>query len=172
MKPDATYRIAGVYSFGRGLIDRGTISGSETSYKQFDRRSTETTSSSANLTAGRVRSRWSMATFSGACVSPEFPVLSVNENQLMPDLLALHARRPAFWAQLEGYARGSMVRRRRITADDVLRVEIPLPSLLQQREVVARARDSSRGGRARRTPRERRSGRCCRPCSAASSTED
>ena len=38
---DVTYRFAGVYSFGRGLFERGPIDGSETTYKVFHRLHTD-----------------------------------------------------------------------------------------------------------------------------------
>ena len=37
VEADGTYPIAGVYSFGRGLFQRGPISGSETSYARLNR---------------------------------------------------------------------------------------------------------------------------------------
>lgn len=37
IQPDATYRTAGIYSFGRGLFERPPITGAETKYRSYFR---------------------------------------------------------------------------------------------------------------------------------------
>src|SRR5690242_8177608 len=83
VEPEQEYRIAGIYSFGRGLIKRPTISGAETAYKRLTR-----------LRAGRLimskLNAWEGALalvpdeFTGAYVSPEYPVFEVNNDVAEP----------------------------------------------------------------------------------------
>lgn len=100
VEPSAEYRIAGTYSFGKGLIDRGLMAGAETSYKTLTR-----------LDAGNVVMSklygWEGAVavvddaFHHAHVSGEYPTFVVDENRMLPGFFRGIARSPAFWARLD-----------------------------------------------------------------------
>ena len=154
VEADAEYRIAGVYSFGRGLIDRGVISGSETSYKTLTRLNDgDIVVSKLNGWEGAVAVVTDQ--FSGAHVSGEFPTFVIDRAQMLPGFFRGVARSPAFWDVLNQAVRGSMVRRRRISATDFMRATIPLPSLETQARIsraideLDRARDKSSRSAAR-----------------------
>jgi hypothetical protein len=139
VEADAEYRIAGVYSFGRGLIDRGVISGSETSYKMLTRLNDgDIVVSKLNGWEGAV----AVVTdrFSDAHVSGEFPTFVIDRTRMLPGFFRGIARSPGFWDLLNQAVRGSMVRRRRISATDFTRATIPLPSLETQ-ACISRAID-------------------------------
>lgn len=135
VEPLIDYRIAGIYSFGRGLIDRGQISGSDTSYKTLTRLD------EGNIVISKLNG-WEGAvavvdsSFHHAHVSGEFPTFVVDHGRLLPGFFRGIARSPELWQQLDGTVRGSMVRRRRISASDFMRASIWLPSLEHQRRVA------------------------------------
>lgn len=129
------YRIAGIYSFGRGLIERGSISGTETSYK------TLTILDEGDVVVSKLNG-WEGAVavvdtrFAGHCVSPEFPTFKPDRTQLLPDFFAGIARSPWFWSALNANTRGSMVRRRRINTTEFLATEVWLPPMDEQARVA------------------------------------
>jgi hypothetical protein len=125
---DGTYRIAGIYSFGRGFIDRGAIPGRDTSYKEFTKLSIgDVVVSKLNGWEGAVAVV--SPTFDGYCVSSEYPVFELDASVLLPGFFDGVARSPSFWAELDRKARGSMVRRRRINPSEFLSAEIWVPPL-------------------------------------------
>jgi type I restriction enzyme, S subunit len=134
VEADAEYRIAGVYSFGRGLIDRGLIAGSETSYKTLTRLN------DGDIIVSKLNG-WEGAVaiiderYQDAYVSGEFPTFVVDRSRMLPGFFRGVARSPAFWDVLNHAVRGSMVRRRRISATDFMRATIPLPSLETQARI-------------------------------------
>ena len=83
----AEYRIAGVYSFGKGLIDRGLISGSQTSYKLLTRLH------EGNIVVSKLNG-WEGAVavvdrrFRGSHVSGEFPTFVIDETRMLPGFFA------------------------------------------------------------------------------------
>lgn len=132
--PSDEYRIAGIYSFGKGLIDRGMLSGDETSYKVLTRLA------EGNIVVSKLNG-WEGAVavvddkFDRTYVSSEFPTFVVDQSRLLPGFFRGIARSPAFWRQLDQSVRGSMVRRRRLSADDFKRALIRLPTLEHQARV-------------------------------------
>lgn len=131
------YRIAGVYGFGRGVFARGPIKGSDTSYKKLHR-----------LHAGQlVVSR--LKAFEGAVavvptefddwfLSPEFPTFRCIDGELEQRYLAYVCRWSEFWSILAATSKGIGARRERVHADDLLRLELRVPSIDEQREVADR----------------------------------
>ncbi len=133
---NAVYRIAGVYSFGGGFIDRGRLHGSETSYRVLTELQLD------DLVVTKLNG-WEGAVavvdqrFAGAFVSPEYPTFHVDRNRLLPGFLRGIAKSPWFWEQLLGTTRGSMVRRKRVNPADVLSARIRLPDLDEQSRIAA-----------------------------------
>ena len=134
---DETYRTAGIYSFGKGLFERPTISGSETRYRSYFK-----------LREGQfVYSRlfaWEGAVavvspeFDGLFVSQEFPTFDVDSRRALPEYLAAICRWPEFHASVAGGTKGLGLRRQRVHPDQLLKVTVPLPDLDEQRRIVAR----------------------------------
>lgn len=134
VQAEAEYRIAGIYSFGRGLIDRGIISGSKTSYKTLTRlKNGDVVMSKLNGWEGAVAVVDDA--FQDAYVSGEYPTFVVDRARLLPGFFRGIARSPAFWDRLNQAVRGSMVRRRRISATDFMRARIRLPPLETQKQI-------------------------------------
>ena len=82
----ASYDIAGVYSFGRGMLRRGPVEGSQTSYRTFHRLHTD------QVVMSRLKA-WEGAiavvpkSFAGWFVSPEFPTFNVDQTGVRPRFL-------------------------------------------------------------------------------------
>ncbi|MFI8302986.1 restriction endonuclease subunit S [Streptomyces sp. NPDC085927] len=133
VEPDSTYLITGIYSFGRGLIKRPAIQGSDTAYTRF-----------AQIQAGQIvmskLNAWEGALavvsddFADTYVSPEYPVFSLIEDAVDSEYMEHLLAWPELWAKLT--PRGSMVRRKRTTPATLLATEVPLPSLSEQRRIA------------------------------------
>jgi type I restriction enzyme, S subunit len=133
--PEGEYPIAGIYSFGRGLIRRPTICGSDTSYATLSRlRVGQLTMSKLNAWEGALVVV--PEEFEGSYVSPEYPVFKIDTSQADPAYIAHLARWPGLWDRLT--PRGSMVRRKRTTPTTLLATKAPLPGLDEQRRIAAR----------------------------------
>lgn len=134
---DVTYRFAGVYSFGRGLFERGPIDGSETTYKVFHRLHTD------QFVMSQVKG-WEGALarvtseFDGFFLSPVYPTFVVDSVRLDPGYLAFFFRQSTTWTMLERMSRGIGARRNSVYPDMLLSIEIPLPPLAEQRRIVAK----------------------------------
>jgi len=130
------YRIAGVFSFGRGLIDRGTISGLDTKYRSLARLEKD------DVVISRLGG-WEGAVavvgsdFAGAYVSPEYPVFIPDRERLIPQYFSALSRSPRLWELIEKSTRGSMARRKRIKAEHFLSVEIWLPPPDEQERIAS-----------------------------------
>ncbi|MEU8324111.1 restriction endonuclease subunit S [Nonomuraea sp. NPDC048881] len=132
---DHEYRIAGIYSFGKGLIKRPTITGNETAYKALSRLTT------GQLVMSKLNA-WEGALavvpeeFSGAYVSPEYPVFDIIEAEADVRYISHLVSWPTLWDRLT--PRGSMVRRKRTTPATLMSTPVPLPDLDEQRRIAAR----------------------------------
>ncbi|MFI0418655.1 restriction endonuclease subunit S [Spongiactinospora sp. 9N601] len=132
---DHEYRIAGIYSFGKGLIKRPIITGNETAYKALSRLNT------GQLVMSKLNA-WEGALtvvpeeFSGAHVSPEYPVFDIIEAEADVRYISHLVSWPTLWDRLT--PRGSMVRRKRTTPTTLMSTPVPLPDLGEQRRIAAR----------------------------------
>ena len=143
--PAADYLIAGVYSFGRGLIDRGLLGGFDTSYKTLTRiRTGDIVVSKLNGWEGAVAVV--NDAFDGYHVSSEYPVFQPDRARLVPEFFVGIARAPSFWSDLNTSARGSMVRRRRINPKEFLCTRVWLPPPEIQRRIGTVIANTLSGG--------------------------
>lgn len=139
VEPDGRYPLAGIFSFGKGLIDRGILAGTDTSY------STLTKLRAGDVVVSKLNG-WEGAVavvndhFDGFHVSSEYPTFKTKPGDLRADYFRGIARSPAFWSELNANARGSMVRRRRINPSEFLAAEVWLPPIDTQ-EAIARSVD-------------------------------
>lgn len=135
VEPDVSYRMAGIYSFGRGVFEREAILGAETSYKSLFRLHEQ------QFIVSRLNG-WEGAVdvvaphVDGCFVSNEYPTFSVDPAKADPRFVRWLCRWPAFWELL--VPRGSMVRRKRVQTKQLLDVQVPLPPIDEQRRVAAR----------------------------------
>lgn len=135
LQPDDNYRLAGIYSFGKGLFERDAISGAETSYAKLARlHKDQFVVSKLNGWEGAVDVV--SGALDGCHVSGEYPTFAIDSQRADPSYLRWIARWPTFWDRL--VPRGSMVRRKRVQTSQLLEVRIPLPPMDEQRRISAR----------------------------------
>ena len=135
--PDVTvdgtvqYRFAGVYSFGRGVFPSVVKAGGEFAYERLS------TVRVGDFTYPKLMA-WEGALgvvppeCDGMVVSPEFPVFSINTDEVLPELLDIYFRTPEIWPELAELSGGTNVRRRRLQPSAFLTYEMPVPSIATQ----------------------------------------
>jgi type I restriction enzyme, S subunit len=148
-QPDVTvdgtvqYRFAGVYSFGRGVFPSVVKTGGEFAYERLS------TVRAGDFTYPKLMA-WEGALgvvpleCDGMVVSPEFPVFSINTDEVLPELLDIYFRTPEVWPELAELSGGTNVRRRRLQPSAFLSYQMPVPSMATQlklREVFRRTQD-------------------------------
>jgi type I restriction enzyme S subunit len=121
-----TYDFAGVLCFGRGVFRGQRRTGMEFAYRHLTRiRAGEFIY--PKLMAWEGALAVVPAECDGLYVSPEFPVFTINEDRVLPDVLDVYFRSPAVWPLLSGASTGTNVRRKRLNPSDFLKYEFPLP---------------------------------------------
>jgi len=133
---DHSYRTAGIYSFGRGLFARPLITGADTKYTSLFRLH-EGQFVLSRLKAWEGAVAVVPAEFDGFVVSQEYPTFDVNRERAEPAYLGWLCRWDRFWESLLTQSKGVGARRDRVHPDRLLAVEVPLPSLEQQRRLGA-----------------------------------
>jgi type I restriction enzyme S subunit len=132
VEPDATFQMAGVYSFGRGLFARADLEGGRTSYKVLHKLV------EGHLVMSRLKA-WEgalalvPARFGGFFLSPEFPTFEINTDLADPHFLGALLTSEPFWSRLRGASKGIGARKERVNANRLLEQEILLPPLAEQR---------------------------------------
>ena len=131
-----SYTFAGVYSFGRGVFRKEAVSGMDFAYDRLTR-----------LCAGEFTFPKLMAwegalgvvppDCDGCHVSPEFPVFTVDESKVLPEILDIHFKTPAVWKDLAAISTGTNLRRRRLNPNAFLGYQFPLPPMEVQQHVKA-----------------------------------
>lgn len=128
------YRFAGVYSFGRGVFPSVVKAGSEFAYERLS------TVRTGDFTYPKLMA-WEGALgvvppqCDGMVVSPEFPVFSINTEEVLPEVLDIYFRTPEVWPALAELSGGTNVRRRRLQPSAFLSYEIPVPSMATQLKI-------------------------------------
>jgi type I restriction enzyme S subunit len=135
LENDQMYATVGIYSYGRGLFERPSVAGRDTSYSTYYK-----------LHCGQfVYSKlfaWEGALavvdehFAGMFVSQEFPTFTVNAKLATPKYLALLCSWPETWARVRMGETGMGGRRKRVHPDRLLEVVLPFPSLVKQRRII------------------------------------
>lgn len=144
IEPTATYPMAGVYSFGRGLFTRGPLSGAETTYKRFHKLS-EGMIVLSQLKAWEGAIAVVGTEHAGCFLSTQFPTFRCDTATADVNFIAWFLRLPSAWESLRLGARGMGARRDSVSQSKFLELEIPLPSLDEQ-HVIARCLDSISAG--------------------------
>lgn len=135
VQPNDVYPLAGIYSFGRGLICREPISGADTKYTHLTKlRAGQLVMSKLNAWEGALAVV--PDEFAGSYVSSEYPVFNVDCSVASISYLKHIVSWPALWEKLT--PRGSMVRRKRTTPEVLLQTCAPLPDLDEQRRIAAK----------------------------------
>jgi type I restriction enzyme S subunit len=132
IQPDGSYPQVGVKSFGAGLFAKAPVSGTETTYRIFNRLY------DSALVLSQVKG-WEGAlavcprNLDGWFVSPEYRTFRCIEGQSLPGYLESIVRTEWFWSKLSQATRGVGARRERTRPEQFLNVEIPMPDFDSQK---------------------------------------
>lgn len=129
------YPMVGVYSFGKGLFFKESVSGLSTSYKNFYRLKANHIIMS-QLFGWEGAIAVSSEEFEGKYVSSQFPTFLVDESLADTKFVGYFLRQRHIWKQLFSKGRGMGSRRRTLNPENFLSLEIPLPSLGTQKQIV------------------------------------
>jgi type I restriction enzyme S subunit len=137
VQQDTEYPNFGIYSFGRGLFPKTPISGMRTSAETLYR------VRAGNFIYSRLfafEGSYGLVddAFDGHFTSNEYPSFSPDRSRLEPRFLKAYFQYPRVWQDIALGSKGVGSRRIRVQPDKVLAHRIPLPSLDEQRAIVAR----------------------------------
>jgi type I restriction enzyme, S subunit len=142
MTPGTTYQLAGVLNAGKGLVNKGEFDGAGTEYTAMN-------VFRKNQVAMRKLTAWEgpitvvPADFDGFVASSEFPTFTLTD-ETDPGWMKHVCRTPRLWGEMQGRVVGTVQRRKRLNPDQLLLVEVPVPSLREQ-EQAAEALDAIDG---------------------------
>lgn len=137
-----SYTFAGVYSFGRGVFRKNALEGTDFAYDRL------TKLRMGEFTFPKLMA-WEGALgvvppdCDGCHVSPEFPVFTVDESKVLPEILDIHFKTPAVWKDLAAISTGTNLRRRRLNPNAFLNYQFPLPPMEMQQHVKSIADSAS-----------------------------
>jgi type I restriction enzyme, S subunit len=137
VRPDETYRPVGVYSFGLGLFAKPPLPGTGTKHASLYRLH-ESQFVYSRLFGWKGALAIVPTHFDGHHVSSEFPTFNVDQDRALPSYLGWLSRWAPVWDLLDSRAKGLGLNRKRVHVDQLLAVEVPLPSLGEQRRIVER----------------------------------
>ncbi len=134
--PDITYRLLTVRMWGQGIVERGLVKGSEISAKKM------LVVRPQQFIISRIDARHGASGVissdcDGSIVTNEFPVFNTNPAKLLPQYLGWLSKTPDFIDLCKVASEGT-TNRVRLKEDKFLNLEIPLPSIEEQRRIVAR----------------------------------
>jgi type I restriction enzyme, S subunit len=132
---DKEYREITVKLWGKGVIERGRITGAEISGRRFVARTGQFIASRIDARNGAMG--LVPASLDGALVTNDFPLFNLKTERLEPAFLGWLCRTADF-VELCLRASEGTTNRVRLKEERFLALEIPLPSLAEQRRVVAR----------------------------------
>lgn len=130
-----TYPQVGVRGFGGGLFPKPAISGTETSYKTFNRLYT------GAIVLSQVKG-WEGAIarcpieLDGWFVSPEYRTFRCKPDLASDEYFGELVGTEWFWSRLQEATRGVGARRERTRPEQFLNIELPLPVLVDQLRIV------------------------------------
>ncbi len=137
VRPDGEYRLLGVRLEGKGAFHRETVRGTETSASRLTKVQ-EGDVIYSRLFAWRGAFGLIGADLDGCYVSNEFPLFRVDETRLDARYLNRWFQLPATWRRVEEDCTGSTpTTRNRFKEEFFLKLGTPLPSLPEQRAIVA-----------------------------------
>lgn len=135
ISPDGVYPQVGVRSFGGGLFTKAAITGTETSYKVFNRLYSDA------VVLSQLKG-WEGALavcpphMAGMFVSPEYRTFRCIPNKASSVYLAELIKTPWFWSLLQAATRGVGARRERTRPEQFLNVKLPMPTYEDQLKAV------------------------------------
>lgn len=133
--PAGSYPQVGVRGFGGGLFSKAAISGTETSYKAFNRLY------EGAIVLSQVKG-WEGAIarcpdeLEGWFVSPEYRTFRCKPGLASDEYFGELVRTEWFWSQLQDATRGVGARRERTRPEQFLNIELPMPHFDDQLRIV------------------------------------
>ena len=134
-EPTAEYREISVRLWGKGVVERGRVTGSQLSGRRFVARAGDFIISRIDARNGA--SGLVPQSLDGALVTNDFPLFKIDDEQLSPGFLEWLSRTAAFVDLCKRASEGT-TNRVRLSEERFLALEIPLPPLAEQRRVAAR----------------------------------
>lgn len=129
------YPQVGLRGFGGGMFARGTLRGTETTYRTFNR------VQEGLVVLSQVKG-WEGAIaacppeLAGSFASPEYRTFRCVEGHALPEYLAALVLTPWFHAELRKATHGQGARRERVRPERFLNLEMPMPTVDQQATAV------------------------------------
>jgi type I restriction enzyme S subunit len=154
--PGQAYRTIGVKWWGEGAYERDTIDGSRTSAK------TLSLVRHGDLIINKIWVRHGSTAIAssavdGCAASNEFPTFVLDKTRVIPNWIHWQTKTRSFWAKCDALSRGTSGKNR-IKPELFLTIQIPLPSLAEQRRIVARIEELSAKINEARALRQRATG--------------
>lgn len=135
---DAEYREITVRLWGKGVVERGLVNGSELSGRRFIARAGQFIASRIDARNGAMGLVPPM--LDGALVTNDFPLFWLNQERLEPSFLAWLCKTEDFVELCQRTSEGT-TNRVRLQEDRFLSLEIPLPPLVEQQRIVERIKE-------------------------------
>jgi type I restriction enzyme S subunit len=135
IKTEGNYPQIGVKGFGKGLFARETLSGTQTTYKWFNRLYY------GAVVLSQVKG-WEGAigvvdkSLTGKFSSPEYRTFRCKPDKALPEYLSELFATPWFYLQLKTLSRGVGGRRERIRPELFVELEIPIPDIERQKLAI------------------------------------
>ena len=136
IRPDGQYPQVGVRGFGGGLFAKPALAGTDTTYRAFNRLYADA------IVMSQVKG-WEGAlaicppSLVGMYVSPEYRTFRCSPKLACPAYMDALIRTPWFWSLLQAATRGVGARRERTRPEQFLNVELQLPKLHEQQQLVS-----------------------------------
>ncbi len=133
---DVIYRQIGVRLWGKGAYERESLDGADTRYKTLNR------VEAGDLILNKIWARNGSVSIvqndlSGCYCSSEFPLFRPKESRIEPAWFYWITKAKWFWQNCDEKSRGTSGKNR-IRPEKFLEISIPLPSIKEQRRIVAK----------------------------------
>ncbi len=137
--PGSTYSMLGMRNQGRGAFDAGVLPGNATQYKRLNK---VLAGDLIYLKLGAWEGAFGIVPdqLNGRYTSPEFVSFALDPAQVDRHYLESLVTWSAFAVEVGGLSKGTNLRRRRLTADSLEALQVPLPSLADQQVAGAMLR--------------------------------
>lgn len=132
---DAEYKEITIRLWGKGVLERGRISGAAVNGRRFIARKNQFIASRIDARNGAMGIV--PESLDGALVTNDFPLFEVNQEHILPQYMGWLCRTPAF-VDLCARASEGTTNRVRLKEDEFLRLEIQIPDTSEQQRIVFR----------------------------------
>jgi type I restriction enzyme S subunit len=132
---DAEYKEITIRLWGKGVLERGRISGAAVNGRRFIARRNQFIASRIDARNGAMGIV--PESLDGALVTNDFPLFEVNQEHILPQYMGWLCRTPAF-VDLCARASEGTTNRVRLKEDEFLRLEIQIPDTREQQRIVIR----------------------------------